>query len=140
MNYGRLFLASFAGTIVFFLYGYVVEGVLIRKDFVPYTAVYRSADAVKRYMPLGLISTLAGIFVLATIFAKTYAVGAGAWQGATFGFSIGIFVACIHSITNLVVLNIGSKLGWEIAISTVIQWIIVGMVVGVIYRPAITST
>jgi len=37
MNYGRIVIAAVAATLVYYAYGFVVEGLLIRKDFAPYT-------------------------------------------------------------------------------------------------------
>jgi hypothetical protein len=65
MNYGRLAVAAVSATVVYYVYGFVVEGLLIRKDFAPYKAVYRSADTVMGYMPMGMACTLIATFIIA---------------------------------------------------------------------------
>jgi len=70
MNYRRIVIAALAATVVYYVYGFLVEGLLIRKDFSPYSAVYRSADTVMGYMPLGFACTLIATFVIAIINAK----------------------------------------------------------------------
>jgi hypothetical protein len=60
MNYGSIVLAGLAATVVFFVYGFLVHGLLIAKDYVPYLeGIYRAGDAAGSRMPFGL----AGIFV-----------------------------------------------------------------------------
>ena len=46
MNYSRIIVATVAATVVYYFYGFLVEGLLIRKAFSPYSAVYRSAETV----------------------------------------------------------------------------------------------
>ena len=36
MNYARIVAAAVAATIVFFIYGFLVHGLLIAKDYTPY--------------------------------------------------------------------------------------------------------
>jgi len=70
VNYGRIAVAAVVSTLVYCFYGALVEGLLIRKDFSPYTAVYRPADTIMRYMPLGFLCTLVAALVIAMIYAK----------------------------------------------------------------------
>ncbi len=66
MNYGRLVVAAFAAFLVFFIYGILVHGLLIAKDYTPYPeGVYCSGEAARNLMPIGL----AGIFVAILVFA-----------------------------------------------------------------------
>ena len=46
MNYGRIVVAAVAATVVFFICGFLVQGLLITKDYAPYPGVYRPADAI----------------------------------------------------------------------------------------------
>jgi hypothetical protein len=135
MNYGRIAVAALAATFVYYLYGFLVEGLLIRKDFAPYTAVYRPAEMVMGYMPIGLLCTLIATLVLAMMYAKGYEGGSGAAEGIRFGVLVGIFVVCTFVGPNYVTLNIGRKLALELAASALVQWIIVCVVIGLIYKP-----
>ena len=139
MNYGRVALAAFAATIVYYVYGFVVEGLLIRKDFAPYSAVYRSADVVMGYMPLGFACTLLATFVIAMLFAGSHHLGSGAVAGARFGALVGVFVACAFVGANYVTLNIGRKLALELAASAILQWTIVCVTIGLIYNRVLVS-
>ena len=55
MNYPRLLLAAVSALIVFFAWGFLTEGWLLRKDFAASAALYRTSDLQMKYMPLGLI-------------------------------------------------------------------------------------
>jgi hypothetical protein len=135
MNYPRLAMAAVGATIIYFVFGFLSEGLLIRKSFTPYTAVYRSADTVVGYFPLGIAGTLIATFVMAVVYAKGYEGRAGAAEGFRFGVLIGVFVVCAFVTANFVTLNIGRKLAIELAISAFVQWAILGIVIGLVYRP-----
>jgi len=137
MNYGRIAIAAVAATVGYYVYGFLVEGLLIRKDFSPYTAVYRPADTVMGYMPLGFACTLIATFVIAMMYAKGYEGGSGAVEGFRFGVLVGIFVLCTVVGANYVTLNIGRKLALELGASTLVQWTTVCVVIGLIYKPAL---
>jgi hypothetical protein len=57
-------------------------------------------------------------------------------KGLQFGLLMGVFVACIHPMSNLVTMNMNLKLGLEVSISTFIGWILAGLVIGLVYKPA----
>jgi hypothetical protein len=124
MNYGRIALAAFAATIVFFVIGFLGEGLLFRKDFSPYSSLYRSSESLSKYMPIGLLSFLVAMFALSMIYASWFS-GAGSGSaishGVRFGLLVGIFAACIHPITNFVTMNLGAKLSVEITVATIAQ-------------------
>ena len=61
MNYPRLLLAAVAALVIFFAWGFLTEGWLLRKDFAPSAALYRTSDLQMKYMPFGLASVLAGL-------------------------------------------------------------------------------
>jgi len=136
MRYGRLAAAAFGATVVYYAYGFLVNGMLIAKAYAPFTAVYRPADMVMRYMPFGVIGTFIAALVLTLMFAKGYEGGAVRAEATRFGVLVGIFVACTHVVDNLVTLNIGRKLSLALAIATVVQWVLVCIAIGLIYKPA----
>jgi|SRR5580765_208284 len=139
MNYGRLAIAAIAATVVYYAYGFVVEGLLIRKDFSPYSAVYRSGDTVMGYMPLGLACTLIATFVITMLFANTPGVGVGFGEVTRFGLLVGTFVVCTFVGPNYVTLNIGRRLALELAASAIFQWMLVCLVIAFIYKPALVA-
>lgn len=135
MNYPRIGLSAIAGTIVFFICGGLIFGMLIARDYAPFTNVYRTQDAMQSHMMIGIVSSFIAILVMAIIYAKGYEGGSGLGEGARFGLLIGIFVACKCVIENYVTLNIGGKLALEMAAGVLVEMAIVGIVIGLVYRP-----
>ena len=135
MNYGRAAVAALVGTLVYYMVGFFTEGWLFRGDFAAYAAVYRSSDTVMGYMPLGMVFVFMGTFVIATIYARLCSGKKGLLEGTRLGALIGIFVACVFTGTNYVILNIGGKLALKQGASAFVQWTIVGLIIGLIYRP-----
>ena len=140
MNYGRIALAGNAGTIAFFATGFLIGGTLIAKFYAPYTAVYRPVSAVMNYFPIGIAATFLAILVLAAIYAKGYEGGSGLAEGARFGLLVGIFMALAVVGDEYVTLNIGRELALAMAAGKIIGWLIVGIAIGLVYRPAPAKT
>jgi hypothetical protein len=139
MNYGRIVLAGVVATVVYFACGGLVFGKLIAKYYAPYPAVYRPAEAVMKYFPIGIASTFLAILVLAVIYAKGYEGGTGVVEGARFGFLVGLFFVFAVVGDEYVTLNIGRKLALAMAAGRLFGWIIVGMAIGLVYKPAVTA-
>jgi hypothetical protein len=137
MNYPRLVLAAVAALIAFFAWGFLTEGWLLRKAFSTSAALYRTADLQMKYMPLGMLATLVALLAAVVLFAGWCGGTSGAVRGLQFGLLMGVFVACIHSISNLVTMNMNTKLGLEIAACNAIGWVMVGVVIGLVYRPSV---
>jgi len=135
VNYGRAAVAALVATLVYYMCGFFAEGWLFRGDFAPYTAVYRSSDTVMRYMPLGIVFSFVGTFVVAVVYARLARESNRVIEGLRLGALIGVFVACTFAGTNYVVLNIGGKLAMEEAADSFVQWTLVGIVIGLLYRP-----
>ena len=80
------------------------------------------------------------ILALAGIYAMLYQSGAtladGARTGAIFGGLIGVFAIGAFVMHNYVNLNIGLKGTVQQAVAYFVEWVIVGLVIGLIYRPA----
>ena len=136
MNYTRIILAAVVGWGVYFACGAVVFGKLIADYYRPYPGVYRSADAVMSYFPIGIAGTLLAILVLAVMYAKGYQGGPRVLEGARFGALIGLFVVFAVVGDEYVTLNIGGKLAVAMAIGRLVGWIIVGMAIGLVYKPS----
>lgn len=135
MNYPRLLLAAVAALVVFFAWGFLTEGWLLRKDFASSAALYRTSDLQMKYMPFGLASVLVALLAAVVLYAGWCGGTSSAVKGLQFGLIIGVFVACIHPISNLVTMNMDTKLGLEITVSTAIGWVLAGLVIGLIYKP-----
>jgi len=140
MNYSRLALAALGGTVASFAFGFLmfwlVPGLI--KEAHKYPAVFRPKEEMKTVMPIGIVATFMAILVVAIIFAMIHQGGSGTTEGARFGVLIGIFVVCAFVLHNYVNLNIGLKLALGQAVAYVFQWTIIGIVIGLIYKPLAT--
>ena len=137
MNYPRLGLAALGGTVASFAFGSLVF-VLVPALFDEarkYPAVFRPREEMNTYMPFGFVASLIAVLVVAIIFAMIYQGGSGLMQGARLGVLIGVFAICnvFHNYANF---NFGLKLALGQAVTYLIQWIITGIVIGLIYKPA----
>src|SRR5579862_1386186 len=145
MSYSHLALAALGATVAYFAYGFLVFWLVpsLVNESRKYPAVFRSHEEINKVMPMGMVAMLVCILVAAVLFAMIHpggagAAGPGAVAGARFGALIGLFVVCGFVIHNYVNLNIGVKLAVQQAIAYFVQWIIVGVAIGLIYRPVAT--
>jgi hypothetical protein len=136
MNYARLALAAVAATIFDAVYGFLVYGTLLAPEFARYPAVYRSNESGQAFLPLMFGGLLIAIVAVAIIYAKGYEGGSGAAEGARFGFLMGVFVVFAFAAVNYAVLNIGRKIAVMTAAAGFVEWLAIGVVIGLVYRPA----
>lgn len=133
-------LASLGATIAYFVVGFAVFSLpSLRNEFLKYPAVYRSQEGIKNAFPVGIGATLVAILVLAVLYARSCDGRAGFAGGARFGVLIGIFAVCGFVFHNYVNLNIGWKLTLEQAVAYFFEWLLVGIVIGLVYRPLVQS-
>jgi hypothetical protein len=137
MNYASLGLTAFGGTVAYFAFGFLVLWLVpsLVNESHKYAAVFRPKEEMMRVMPVGLVATFLSILVVAIIFARIHPSGPGATEGVRFGVLIGLFVVCGFVLHNYVNLKIGLKLALGQAAAYFVQWTIVGIVIGLIYRP-----
>jgi hypothetical protein len=140
MNYSSLGLAALGATVAYFVFGFLVMWLVpsLINESRKYPAVFRPVEEMKTVMPVGLVATFIAILVVAVIFAMMHPGGSGAMEGARFGVLIGIFVVCAFVLHNYVNLNIGLKLALMQTVVYFVQWILVGIVIGLIYKPLAT--
>jgi hypothetical protein len=137
MNYTRIALASLGATVAYFVLGGILFAALpwLQKEFQKYPAVFRTQDDMKRVMPIGMAGILVAILVVTVLYAMAHAAGGGVVDGACIGALIGVFAVCGFSLHNHMMLNIGIRFTAGQAISSFVQWLGVGIVIGLIYRP-----
>jgi hypothetical protein len=135
MNYARLALAAVAATIFDAMYGFLVYGMLLAPEFGRYPGVYRSNEAGMPFLPLMFAGLFIAIVAVAIIYAKGYEGGSGAAEGARFGFLLGVFVVFAFVAVNYAVLNVGRKIAVMTAAAGFVEWLAIGLVIGLIYRP-----
>jgi hypothetical protein len=140
MNYSRLGLAALGGMVASFAFGFLVLWLVpaLIEEGHKYPAVFRPKEEMMTVMPIGLVATFISILVVAIIFAMIHQGGSGLMEGARFGVLIGIFVVCASVLHNYVNLNIGLKLALGQAAAYFVQWTIIGIVIGLIYKPLAT--
>ncbi len=140
MNYSRLALAALGGMVASFAFGFLVFWLVpaLIKEGHKYPAVFRPKEEMKKVMPIGIVATFLAILVVAIIFAMIHPGGSSTAEGARFGVLIGIFVVCAFVLHNYVNLNIGLKLTVMQAVAYFLQWTIIGIVIGLIYKPLAT--
>jgi hypothetical protein len=139
MDYPRIALAALGGTVTYFAFGFVVFGALpfLRKEYAKFPAVYRTQESMQRVMPMGMVAMLVAIWVLSLMYAIGYRNGWGVAEGARFGCLIGVFAVCSFVLHNYVNLNIGLKLTIGQALAYFVEWTLVGIAIGAIYKPAL---
>lgn len=137
MNFARIALAAFSAFAAYFLIGGIAFGAIpsLRNEFLKYPAIYRSKEGQMAHMPLGLVGMFLAILALAVIYAMLYRDGSGVATGALFGTLIGVYSVGSFVIHNFVNLNIGLKLTLQQAAAYFVEWVAVGIVIGLIYRP-----
>ena len=150
MNLARIAFASLGAAVGYFAYGFAMFAAwpYMKTEFKKYPNVYRTEESIMKVMPYGMVGILVSIVVIAILYAKIcaaavgpasgVALGAvpGLASGACLGALIGLFVVGMFVIHNYVNLNIGLKLTVYQGIAYFFQWLIVGAVIGLIYKPA----
>ena len=138
MNYAHIALASLGATVAYFVYGFVMFAAWpsMKTEFMKYPNVYRQKDEMMKVMPFGMVGILISIVVVAILFAKIYTAGGGIVLGVYLGVLIGLFSVCTFAIHNYINLNIGLTLTIYQSVAYFIQWVIVGAVIGLIYKPS----
>jgi len=140
MNYASLGLAALGATVASFAFGFLVLWLVpgLMNEAHKYPAVFRPKDEMMTVMPIGFVATFISILVVAIIFAMMHQGGSGTTEGARFGVLLGFFVVCAFVLHNYVNLNIGLKLALGQAVAYFVQWTIIGIVIGLIYKPLAT--
>ena len=137
MNYTRLGLAALGGMVASFAFGFLVFWLVpaLINEGHKYEAVFRPKEDMNTVMPVGIGATFISVLIAAIIFAMIHPGGSGAKEGAIFGVLMGAFVVFAFVLHNYVNLNIGFKLALGQAAAYFVQWTIVGIVIGLIYKP-----
>lgn len=136
MNVGRLLAAALAATVYDAVYGFLVYGTLLAKEFEMYPAVFRSAESGPAYLPGMFVCILIAIVVATLIYAKGYEGGSASGEGVRFGVLLGTMVTFIFSGVNYSVLNIGLRLALAMGVAGFFEWFGIGLIIGLVYKPA----
>jgi hypothetical protein len=141
MNLSGIALAAVGGFVAYFVLGGLsfVVAPSLKDEFLKYPTIYRSQEAMKGAMPAGMAFMFMAIVALAVLYSMLAASVSNAPDGlrlgAMFGALIGVFAIGSFVVHNYVNLQIGLKLTVQQAIAYFIEWVVVGIVIGLIYRP-----
>ena len=131
-----VFLAALGAFVFYMAMGFALFALMpgLKVEFKKYPGVYRDEPEMMKRMPLAMLGIAVSIFALAVLYAHMTPWGAGWMQGGAFGVLIGVFALCVSAIHNHVNLNIGWALTVQSGIAYFVQWVVVGVALGVIYR------
>jgi Protein of unknown function (DUF1761) len=136
MNYSRLALAALGATVASFAVGFLVLWLVpsLFEEAHKYTTVFRPREEMNSVAPIGFVASFVAILITTIIFAMIQQGGSGVAGGARLGVLMGVFAICnvAHNYMNL---NIGMRLAFGQAAAYFVQWIITGIVIGLIYKP-----
>jgi hypothetical protein len=141
MNLSRIALASVGAFVAYFVVGGLSFALVpsLKTEFLRYPTVYRSQDAMKAAMPVGMAFMFLAMVALAVIYAMLYrgatGIADGARLGVLFGALIGLYAIGSFVVHNYVNLQIGLMLTVQQSIAYFVEWVLVGTVIGLIYRP-----
>ena len=137
MNYWRIVLAGLGATVGYFVLGFLLFALSpLAHEYRQFPAVYRTQESMKGVAPVGMVGMLLAMIALATLYALAYRNGSPIAEGVRFGFLVGVFALGSFVLHNYVNLNIGLKLTLGQAVAYFIEWIVAGITIALIYRPA----
>jgi hypothetical protein len=139
MNLLRVFLAALGAFVAYMALGFAIFGLFpsLKTEFLKYPAVYRDEKGQMSKMPVAMVEIFVSMIVLAVLYALAYQGGSGLVEGARFGALIGIFAICAFVLHNYANLNIGLKLTLQQSAAYFLEWLVVGIAIGLIYRRAL---
>ena len=139
MNYTRLAIAALAATIVDGVYGFLVWGKVLAGEFGRYPEIYRP-DSDMSAFPLMFAGIFLGMLVATWIYAKGYQGGSGLNEGLKFGVVMGLFMATYFAGVDYGTMRIGMKMAATYALGGFGEWLLVGLAIGLIYKPATAAS
>jgi hypothetical protein len=139
MNYTRLLLAAVAATVVDAIYGFIVYGNLLTAEFARYPGVFRPADTQGPYMPYLFLGIFISMLAATFIYAKGYEGGQAVSEGLRFGIAAGILLIGYDFIVGYAITNVGRRITAMMCCATLVEWMIAGIVIALVYKAAATS-
>jgi len=138
MNYTRIVAAAVVATVVDAVYGFLVWGMALNGEFSRYPDVFRPDDT--SALPWMFAGVFVGMLFATWIFAKGHEGGSGLREGLAFGIVMGLFMGAYLAGVNYGILNIGKKMALTFAGGWFGEWVLVGLAIGVVYRPAAAAS
>jgi hypothetical protein len=129
MNYARLTIAAVAATVVDAIYGFGVYGTALTSQFAKYPGVYRPAEEQMPYLAPLFCGIFVAMLAASYIYAKGYDGGSGLAEGMRFGIVVGLL------IVGYATMNVGPRHSGLLAVTALVEWVIAGVVIGLVYKP-----
>ena len=133
----RVLLAAVGAFVAYMAAGFALFAAMpgLKAEFKKHPHVYRDEPEMMKRMPLAMLAIFVAILVLAVLYALLYRGGPGIWWGLHFGILIGLFALCVSVIHNHVNFNVSLKLTLQSGVANFIQWVLVGIALGLLYQP-----
>lgn len=134
MNYRRYFLASFVVWIYFFAVEFVFHGLILTGQYEGMKHVMRPEGDMGSFFLWVILAYL----ILALGLCKIFIVGyqnRGVAEGIRFGLLIGITFGISHTFINHAVFPFPQDLTFAIAIGYIVEMILAGILIALIYKP-----
>jgi hypothetical protein len=136
MNTKRWALASFAVFVVFVILDGIIHGVLLADLYRQTASLWRPEPEMEGLMWLMWVANLIFALVFVLIYTKGYEPGkAGASQGVRYGLLIGLLVSVPQGLGWYAVLPIPGILAFDWFLAGMVESLVAGITVGLIYRP-----
>ena len=136
MDYKRIAIAAVGAWVVDNIYAVIVWMRLMVPEMANNPGVFRTEAQMSSNMPMMFLGGLLAMFVLAYMYAKGYEGGSGFGEGLRFGLLIALFTLGFVSIGIYGSFNISARLGVLGAVCSFVEVMIVGVTIGLLYRPA----
>ncbi len=133
MNIKRFLLAVLAVFLIDQAVGYLVHGILLMDAYLALQEVWR--PDMMEYMWVMMLTSAVFSFFFVYIFTKGYE-GKGIIEGVRYGLVMGLFMNVVGIVNQWVVYPISLSLAVQWFVYFMIQFVILGVVVSVIYKPA----
>jgi len=136
MNYGRMAIAVVCAFVAYMALGGAIFAAVpsLKAEFAKYPNVYRSHEGQMSHFPAGMFGIFLSISVMTVLYAMSYRPGSALAAGAIFGVLFGLFYLGSFVLHNYANLNIGLRLTVFSAIAFMLEWVVVGVVLGLVYR------
>jgi hypothetical protein len=131
MNIKRFVLASLAVFITFEILDFLIHSVILSQIYESLSSIWRQDMISKMWVMLLVTFILSFLFVY--IYSKGF--GQGLLAGIRFGFIIGLITICASALNQYVVYPVPFNLVFQWCVYGLIQYMICGIVVSLIYKP-----
>jgi len=130
-------IASVVVFVVFFIVEYVVHGIFLKEIYQETADLWRPEADMKKMMWFMWLGYLIFSPIFVCIYSKGYEEGkSGIGQGFRYGLSIGLLIAPLSALGWYAVLPIPGQLAVCWLVTGIIEFTLLGLVVGLIYKKA----